>query len=182
MYKVVCGTFTSTFAETRLGRCDNFLSFQVPHESVIDHAFHDLANTAGNSTMMVICRVCCVFSWFWYMHHIWLASARREFFSNPYMSFKIFKSVLRVYEGRYFRVRRTYVCVNWFITFCRVSMYPMACMHFIFYVTSKCASPLILLRVTSSSSSLWSSRLSFTTVVLTSAVVWSNDLVGFVSY
>ena len=46
--------------ETRLCRCDNFVSFQVPHESVVDHAFHELANTAGKSNRTVICRVFCV--------------------------------------------------------------------------------------------------------------------------
>ena len=54
-YKLVCGT--STFAETTLCASDNFVSFQVPDKPVIDHTFHNLANTAGKSNGAIICRV-----------------------------------------------------------------------------------------------------------------------------
>ena len=63
-YKLVCGTLT--FAETALYGSDNVVSFQVPHKSVINHTFHNLANTASESNGAIVCRVRCVFSWFWY--------------------------------------------------------------------------------------------------------------------
>ena len=51
-YKLVCGA--STFAETTLCGSDNFVSFQVPDESIIDHSFHNLANAAGDSNGAII--------------------------------------------------------------------------------------------------------------------------------
>ena len=72
----VCGP--STFAETTLCRCNYVVSFQVPHESVIHHTFHNLANTAGRSNRTVIRRFWCVFSWFWYWNNIWLTPTRRK--------------------------------------------------------------------------------------------------------
>jgi len=53
VYKLVCGA--STFAETTLCGSDNFVSFQVPDKSVIDHTFHNLANTDGESNGAIIC-------------------------------------------------------------------------------------------------------------------------------
>jgi len=53
--KRLCGT--SAYAETTLCVSDNFVSFQVPDESVIDHTFHNLANAAGESNGATICRV-----------------------------------------------------------------------------------------------------------------------------
>jgi len=67
-YKLVRGA--STFAKTTLCGSDNFVSFQVLDKSVIDHTFHNLANTAGESYGAIVCRVRCVFSWFWYWDHI----------------------------------------------------------------------------------------------------------------
>jgi len=75
-YKLVCST--STFVESTLRRCNYFVSSQVPHESVINHTFHYLANTAGKSNKTIICRVWSVFSWLWYWNHIWLTPTRRK--------------------------------------------------------------------------------------------------------
>jgi len=58
-YKLVCGD--STFAETTLCGSNNFVSFQVPDKSIIDHTFHNLPNTAGESNGAIVCRVRCVF-------------------------------------------------------------------------------------------------------------------------
>jgi len=45
----------------------------------------NLANTAGESNGTIVCRVRCVFSWFWYWDHIWLTPTGRKVTCYPYV-------------------------------------------------------------------------------------------------
>jgi len=49
---------------------DKLVTFQVPNESVINHTFHNFANTAGESKRTVTGWIFGIFVTFWYWNNL----------------------------------------------------------------------------------------------------------------
>ena len=52
------------FTEATLNRREQFISLQVPDQSVVDHTFHDLTNATRKSNRAVTAWVYVFFAWF----------------------------------------------------------------------------------------------------------------------